>query len=238
MTRPAVLITGAAKRVGAVIAQAFAREEYDVALHHNSSEADAVKLRAIIEALGVECVLFQQDLIDLAGISSLVDKVKHALPRCTILVNNASVFERADFMGTDEALFDRQFAVNFKAPFFLTQAFARSFQKGSVINILDTEIARTGGSHFAYLLSKKVLGDFTEMAARALGPDFRINAVCPGCIIPSNDNEQDYEKKMAALVPLRQHPTPQDLAATVVWLAQQPYLTAQTIYVDAGQHVL
>ncbi|MDE3016881.1 MAG: SDR family NAD(P)-dependent oxidoreductase, partial [Pseudomonadota bacterium] len=184
MARQAVIITGSARRIGAALALYFAHHGYDIGLHYHRSAPDAKKLAKKIEALGGTCKIFPHDLSDIKGIPPLMKKIKTALPHCAALINNASLFERAEFMETDEALFDRQFAVNFKAPFFLTQDFAKTFHKGCVINIADSEIVHTHGSHFAYLLSKKALADFTLMAARALGPKIRVNAVCPGCIIP------------------------------------------------------
>ena len=236
--RKAVFITGAAKRVGAVIAGHFAANGYDIALHYQHSEEEALAVQKRIQVLGVECVLFQKDLTHVAALPSLMEQVRKALPRCNALVNNASIFERAGFMETDEALFDRQFAVNFKAPFFLTQSFARTFGEGCVVNLIDSDIASHHISHFAYLLSKKSLAAFTTMAARELGPDVRVNGVCPGCIIPSDQNDTSYEQKMQALIPLKSHPTPQQLAEVVHWLAVQRHITGQLIYVDGGKHVI
>jgi len=238
MTRPAIIITGGAKRVGAAMALYFARGGYDIALHYNASEKDAKTVKAKVEKLGAQCVLFPCDLSKTKTLPALMKKIRTTMPNCTALINNASIFERAPFMDTDEALFDRQFAVNFKAPFFLTQAFAKTFGKGCVINLLDTDIVQTQGSHFAYLLSKKTLSEFTEMAARALGPAIRVNGICPGCVLPSDQNEVAYEKKIKALLPLKKNPTVDALAEAALWLVSQPFITGQIIFVDGGQHVL
>jgi NAD(P)-dependent dehydrogenase (short-subunit alcohol dehydrogenase family) len=238
MANKAVIITGGARRIGAALALHFAEHGYDIALHYNHSKKDAGKLQAQIKKRGVKCELFSHDLKNIKGIPALMKKIRAAMPHCVALINNASIFERAEFMKTDEALFDRQFAVNFKAPFFLTQAFAKTFGKGCVINMIDTDIAKVRVSHFAYLLSKKALADFTPMAARALGPKIRVNGVCPGCILPSSHNDKVYEKKMAAQIPLKGHPSLNELAEAVRWLTEQQHITAQVIYVDGGQHVL
>lgn len=234
--RPAVLITGGAKRVGAALSRYFARKGYDIALHHNGTPADAVK--AEIEALGAACHVFRYDLGDIAGLPGLMEKVLDKLPACNALINSASVFERADFMETDEALYDRQMAINLKAPFFLSQAFARRVGKGAIVNILDTDIVTHNTSHFAYLLSKKALGEMTVMAARSLGPGIRVNAVCPGCIMPSGENDEAYEKKMAAMIPARSHPDADEVAEAALWLLGQPHVTGQLIFVDGGKHAI
>ena len=236
--RPAVIITGGAKRVGAVLTRYFAANGYDIALHYHQSKSEAVSLQKEITALGVSCQLFQHDLNDIAGLEPLVASIYKAMPNVNALVNNASLFEYAPFMETSEALFDRQFNANFKAPFFLTQAFASHMGKGSVVNILDTDIVQTQGSHFAYLLSKKALAEFTIMAARALGPHIRVNGVCPGCLIPADAADEAYVEKLKEIIPLKEHPLPQEAAEAVWWLVKQPHITGQLIYVDGGKHVL
>ena len=237
-TRPGILITGGAKRVGAALSRHFAKHEYDIALHYNQSKAEADGVQKEIEALGAKCVLVEHDMRDIVGIPAFMERVKNAMPDCTALINNASVFERATLMDTDEALFDRQFDVNFKAPFFLTQSFAKTFGKGCVVNMLDTDISKTQGSHFAYLLSKKTLAEFTMMAARELGPDIRVNGVCPGYLLSASAADEAYEQKMETLIPMKSHPTLEDVANCAHWLMAQPYITGQLIFVDGGKHVL
>lgn len=237
MTRPAALITGGAKRVGAALAFYLAERGYDIALHYNHSDAEAEHVKSQLRAKGVACELFQADLADTGALAMLMRKVKTTMP-VTLLVNNASVFERSTFTESDEALFDRQFDINLKAPVFLTQAFAREFGKGSVINLLDTNVVKNQGSHFFYLMSKKSLTDFTLMAARQLGPEIRVNGVCPGAVLPSDQNNDDYEKKVAATNPLRSLPTVEDVCEAVYWLTTQPRITGQLLFVDGGQHAL
>jgi len=236
--RPAILITGAAKRVGAGLARSLAAAGYDIALHYRISGTEAAQLQKEIEATGARCVLFPEDLSDIAALPAFMSKVQQVLPNCVALINNAAVFERAPFMDTDEALFDRQFNTNFKAPFFLTQAFAKTFGKGSVINMLDTNISSTQPSHFAYMLSKKALADFTLMAARALGPDIRVNGLCPGPLLAANARDEAYMRKLEQILPLQSNPQLEECAQTVLWLLGQAHITGQLVYIDGGQHVL
>jgi len=241
MTRPAVIITGGAKRVGAATALYFAHKGYDIALHYNSSESEAQSLQQQIRKTGVSCEIFAHNLADISGLDALIKTIHAKMPHCNTLINNASIFERCEFMETDEALFDRQFAINFKAPFFLTQSFAKTFGKNPgacVINILDTDIAKNHVTHFAYLLSKKTLADFTKMAAIALGKNIRVNSVCPGSMLPSTENCSAYEMKTKELVPLKLQPSLDDLSEAIYWLTQQKSITGQIINVDGGKHVL
>lgn len=238
MSRKAALITGGAKRVGVVLALHFAKAGYDIALHYNRSEKEAREVQKQVLSLGVQCEIFAQDLTDIAALPALIANVQKTFPHCRTLINNASVFERSEFLQTEAALFDRQFDANFKAPFFLTQAFAKAFGEGSVVNMLDTEITGTGGSHFAYLLSKKTFADFTHMAARALAPKIRVNAVAPGVMIASDAEEAGYMEQLQQKVPLKRLALPEDAAAIALWLSENTALTGQVIYVDGGKHVL
>jgi pteridine reductase len=238
VSRKAVLITGGARRVGAAFSLYFAERGYDVALHYNSSKAEAVKIQRAIDKIGRKCELFACDLQKTKALPAMMKQVQKAMPHCTALINNASIFERAGFLDTDEALFDRQLNVNFKAPFFLTQAFARSFKKGCVVNVLDTDIAQTQGSHFAYLLSKKALAAFTPMAARALGPDIRVNGVCPGAVLPSSQLDKNYMEKLPNALPLKRLARLEEVAAAALSLCENEAITGQILYADSGQHLL
>lgn len=236
--RPGVLITGGAKRIGAGMAHYFAARGYDIALHYNHSVNEARQLQAELIKSGAACHIFKHDMADISGMPHFMAAVLDALPNCNALINNASVFERMEFLETDEALFDRQMDINFKAPFFLSQAFARRVGKGGIINIIDSDVTKSNVSHFAYLLSKKALADFTLMAARALGSGIRVNAVCPGSILPSNQNDEAYEEKLLSLIPLKEHANVDEVAETTYWLLQQQHITGQLVYVDGGKHVL
>lgn len=233
-----MLITGGARRVGAAMALYFAEQGYDIALHYNRSKSDAQKLQKQIQKLGRRCELFLLDLQKTKAIPALMAKVKKSMPHCSVLVNNASIFERGEFMDTDEALFDRQMAVNFKAPFFLTQAFAKTFGKGCVVNMLDTDILRTRSSHFAYLLAKKMFADFTAMAARVLGPDIRVNAVAPCVILPSIPGDAVYMKKLVKRLPLQRVPTLEEVAQAAYMLCENEVFIGQVLYINGGEHVL
>jgi len=102
--RQAVIITGGAKRVGAAMATYFAHKNFDIALHYNNSKNEATALQKEIQKTGVACEIFSHDLSDSKGLSGLIEKIHAKMPHCNVLVNNASIFERCEFMETDEAL--------------------------------------------------------------------------------------------------------------------------------------
>ena len=239
--REAVIITGGAKRLGSEIAMCFASKEYDIALHYNTSHDDALNLQSKIRALGVTCELFRHDLRDVSGIPKLMKEIKEKFPNATTLINNASVFGRGKFLETSEELFDAQFAINFKAPFFLTQEFAKIFASNSganIINMLDTNITKNGGSHFAYLISKKTLAEFTKMAARDLGAKARVNGVCIGGVLPADEADAVYIAKLKNTNPLQQNPSAKQVAEAVYYLSKNNALTGQFLFIDGGQNLL
>jgi pteridine reductase len=235
--KKAALITGGARRIGKAVALALARKGYDIALHCNRSEAEAVATAKSIRREGRTCEVFVSDLSDDAGLSGLIPAVHKCFPYCMLLVNNASVFERASFAETDPERFDRMMRIHVKAPFFLTQSFASHFGAGHVINFCDAKITSAFVSHFAYSLSKKTLFEFTRMAAKALGPSVRVNAVAPGIILPSREfNEADLVR-MAMKIPLQRKGDAGDVASAVLFLDENPYITGECIFVDGGENL-
>lgn len=236
--RPALLITGAAKRVGRAVALHFARNGYDIALHYNGSHKEAESTGNEIRAAGVACELLQADLSDSATYSPLVGRAHKLFPRLSVLVNNASVFDPGRFLEGDVALFEQEMRVNATAPIFLTQAFAKQVKRGAVVNMLDTKILSHKHRYFYYLLSKKTLAEFTRMAAVELGPHIRVNAVCPGHILPGGEWGEEYQQRLEPTLPLAKIATLDEVASAVYSLSNTNSLTGQFIFVDGGEHLL
>lgn len=233
----AVLITGGGKRVGCEIALHLADCGYDIALHYHRSKAEAEAVKKRVEAKGRRCELFHANLAQVDKLAPVVAAAKATFPTLNVLINNASVFERAALLETDEALFDRQMDINFKAPFFLTQAFATQVGQGAVVNLLDTHITTQAASHFAYLLSKKTLANFTHMAALALAPNIRVNGVCLGIVLPSGAHDAAYMQRLAATLPTKKNVSVAEVTAAISQLLTLP-VTGQLLFVDGGEHLL
>jgi len=232
------LITGAAKRLGKAIAVGLARRGWDVALHYGQSADDAAATAAEIRQLGSRCEPLRADLDDPADVRTLVARAREVLGPLTLLVNNAAIFERAEFLQTDEDLFDRHFDINFRAPFFLSRDFARQCDgDGHIINLIDAAHTHAGQTYFAYTLSKKLLAEFTPLAARALGPRIRVNAICPGPMLPPPGGRPDDLHHVAAKTPLQRTGAAADIVAAAEFLIDNPYVTGQLLYVDGGQHI-
>lgn len=233
----AALVTGGARRIGAAIARALAQRGYDVALHYLSSREPAEHIAREIEGMGRRCRLFRCDLSDHDATAELMPEVREHFTDLSVLVNNASIFERGTLRDTGRDLFERHFNINFKAPFFLIQAFAEGCARGQVINILDTRVSRSDPHHAAYTLSKKALLELTRMAARELGPGIRVNGVSPGMILPPPGGVVDELERRSAALPLQRIGDTDNLTAAVLFVLDNPFVTGECIYVDGGEHL-
>ncbi|MBE9531964.1 MAG: SDR family oxidoreductase, partial [Proteobacteria bacterium] len=208
---------------------------YNIALHHNLSSPDS--LVAEILALGVKCVPFKCDLNNFNEVASLIPAVCGEFSELEVLINNASIFESSTISKTTEALFDAHFNINFKAPFFLSKAFAAEVGKGSIINILDTKIRGNNSPHAAYLLAKKALAEFTVMAAKEFAPGIRVNGISPGLILPQNGKDQGYFDKLAEKIPLKKRGYPQDVARAVGFFIESEFITGEILSIDGGEMI-
>lgn len=234
-----VLITGAAKRLGASIAYFLAKEGWEVMLHYNHSRDDAVKLSEKLkeEFRGREFPLIQGDLSNVDAVMSLIERLPNSVESLQALVNNASIFDPGAIDETSPDFLRKQMAVNFEAPFFLMQAFKNTFGKGSIVNMLDTKIGKNEGSHAAYLLAKKSLAELTRMAAISFAPEIRVNGVAPGPVLPPPRKSADYLQEVIDKTPLRRQVDTFDIAASVSFLLNNPSVTGQIVYCDSGSHL-
>ncbi|MEJ2626697.1 MAG: SDR family oxidoreductase [Pseudolabrys sp.] len=231
------LITGGARRIGAALARALAREGYALVLHANRSRVEAEKLAAEIEADGGRARVVLADLADAAAVDNLIAAAS-AFGPLTLLVNSAAEFEPDDIATLERAAFERTMAVNLAAPLFLAKAFAAQAPAGSaIVNVLDQRVFKPTPRFFSYSLAKSALYTATTTLAQALAPRVRVNAVAPGPTLPSSRQSDAEFAQQAATLPLGRGPTPDDIAAAVVYLAKADAVTGATIAVDGGQHV-
>ena len=234
----AALITGGGRRIGAAIALALSRAGYAVVLHANRSRGDAEALAAKIEKSGGKAVVILADLADAKAVGGLIPAAAAFAP-LTLLVNNASVFEEDEIGTLDRADFEATMAINLTAPLFLAQAFAAQAKTGSdasIVNIVDQRVLRPTPKFFSYTMSKSALHAATVTLAQALAP-LRVNAVAPGPVLPSPRQTDAQFAAQAAAVPLGRGPSPEDIAAAVVYLAAAASVTGVTLPVDGGQHL-
>lgn len=235
--KKAALITGAGDRLGKAMALALAGMGYDIAVHYNSSGKGAERTAEEVKSLGRKCETFKADLSRIKSIEALTSKVFRAFPYCSLLINNASVFEDIDFMDVTEESFDKEFNLNFKAPFFLSREFSRRNSAEVIINMLDARVSRIETGHFVYNLSKRALRDLTLMAAKALGPKIRVNGICPGPILPPPGKDTKYMKRISKNTPLRKAGSPDYVITALKYILDNDYVTGECLFVDGGQHI-
>lgn len=234
----AALITGGAKRLGRAMALALAAQGYDIVLHYHRSQAEAEALVADLESFGAQVHLLQADLQDMQAVRALLPQATALAPALNVLINNASAFFPKPFADTDEALLDLFFDLHLKTPFLLTQAFAQHCQQadllGNVVNLTDIHIQKNPTDYMAYILSKKALSDFTALAAKALGPQVRVNAIAPGHILKPVEGNEDQSDRAREKAPMRRTGNVEDITQALMSLLNQSYLTGQTLWVDGG----
>ncbi len=234
------LVTGGAVRIGRALALALAGRGARVALHYGSSRDAAAMTLAAIHELGGSAEAFQADLRTPERAEELMEEVAARLGRIDILVNCAATFAPASIADTTEALWDEQFSVNLKAPFFLSRSFARHVgteRPGQIVNIADWRAVRPDPRCLAYSLTKAGIVAMTQGLALALSPNIRVNAIAPGSILPPPGRDESYLERLAGKIPLRRHGAPGDVAAALLYLVSAHFVTGQVLFVDGGDHL-
>ena len=231
----AALITGGAKRIGKSLAVALAEKGHDIALHYNSSDEDACSTAEDIRSAGVQCALFRCDLSNEQELQKLMKNVHTAFPNLSLLVNNASIFDKLSIAETSIGDFNNYLALHVKAPFILTRDFAALYGHGHVINIVDSRISKNDYHYAAYMLTKKALADLTGMAACEFAPDIRVNAIAPGIILPPGGQSVDYLDRKSKNIPLKRKGSLDSIINALMYLLRNDFVTGQIITVDGGE---
>ena len=241
MTKGIALVTGAARRVGRVIALALADSGYDVAVHYGGSAREAEEVARAIRAKGRRAALVQGDLADADVPVRIVQAVVDALGPPTVLVNNASRFERDELLDMTVEEWEAHQAVNLRAPVFLAQAFARAKPQGApgnIINIIDQRVLKLNPLFFSYTLSKAALWTATRTMAQALAPEnIRVNAIGPGPTLANTRMQEEDFVKQCSLTLMGCGTSPEEIAEAVLFILSAPAMTGQMIVLDGGQHL-
>ena len=232
------LVTGAAKRIGRAICFHLAELGFNIAIHYNRSQAEAKKLQSELKAFNIISNIFPCDLSNEKKVSLLIKDVYKNFPDLKLLINSASIFEKSQFRSASLDSLNRHYAVNFKAPFILSQAFANICKRGQIINILDTNIVKNQTQHHTYLLTKKLLFELTKMTAVELAPRIRVNAIAPGAILPPDGKGENYLKARAKQSPMLTKGDVGHITSSVEFLINNPFVTGQVIYADGGAHLI
>lgn len=246
MKNKRVLVTGAGTGIGRAIALAFARQGAALAVHysHSSAGAEAV-VKEIVEG-GGKAAAFRADFGEVAPLSRLAGEVVAFLGGLDVLVNNAGITMNRPFEKVTPEQFDTLYAVNVRAPFFLSQALLPELEKsrGVIINLSSIHAFEGYTEHSVYAGTRGAIGAFTRQLAIELAPrGVRVNAIAPGAVpvpnhfksTPGMDVEQSI-RECGKGIPCGFAGTPDDIANVVVFLASDAarFIVAQTLIVDGG----
>ena len=235
------LVTGGARRIGRTLVEALAAAGAVVVIHYRTSEDEARAVVTAVEALGGEAYTIHADLASSdVGLQLIDEAAQLAGQPIDILVNNASVFEPLDVMTTTVADWDRNIAVNLRAPFLLARALVRQLPKGhvgDVINLNDDRALRPPADHFPYTLSKVGLHGLTRSLALALAPRIRVNELALGAVLPPEKASADYVHTLKQDIPLGRFGSPAEVAHALLFLLGNPGITGQTILLNGGRHL-
>jgi pteridine reductase len=236
--RPVVIVTGGARRIGRAIAMHLAGDGFDVAVHCHRSESAANETADACRARGARAQSFRADLTDHTSACALIERVMAGMGRLNCLINSAAIMLRTPLHTVTPAQWDQIFALNVRAPFFLSIHAARVMREGgSIVNIGDHLAHESASELVPHAISKGAVETMTRQLARQLAPNVRVNAVVPGAVLPPPDWPDEARERFAERTPLRRLGTPEDVASAVAYLVRAPYVTGHVLVVDGGRSV-
>ncbi len=235
-----ILITGAAKRIGAACARLLHGEGYNLLLHYKSSKQEAEQLcHELNQKRPDSATIIQGNLLDMNELEAVAQTAKSSWGGVDVLINNASLFYPTPLTETSEAQWDALLGSNLKAPFFLTKTLTDCLAKraGCVVNIVDIYAERGLPGYPVYSVAKAGLVAMTKVLAKELAPTIRVNAVAPGAMLWPEAGLSEQEKSdILQRVPLARCGSPEDIAKAVLYLIKNAdYVTGQILTVDGGR---
>jgi pteridine reductase len=237
-----ILITGAARRVGAEIARTLHAAGARILVHYRSSAAAARELdRELNAARTGSAAVFAADLNQPAAPEQLIAAAVEHFGRLDVLINNASTFYPTLVGNITPAAWDDLVGSNLRAPLFLAQAAAPHLarQRGLIVNVIDIHGLRPLKGYPVYSIAKAGLAMLTRALARELGPEIRVNGIAPGPVLwAEHDMDESLQREIIAKTALKRPGSPQDIARTALFLIRDaPYVTGQIIAVDGGRSI-
>ena len=234
------LVTGSARRIGAMTVQALHQAGATVVVHYRNSVKDAEELAAKLNSIRPDsCYLQQAELSDISQLSKMIDDIIHQAGRLDILINNASTFFATPLGEITEEHWDNLMGSNLKAPLFLSQVAAPELMKnhGCIVNMVDIHGIRPLKEHSVYSSAKAGLLMLTQSLARELGPNVRVNGVAPGAILwPENESGTNEQSAILKKTCLKREGSPEDITKAILFLVcDADYITGHVIPVDGGR---
>ena len=239
LTGKVALVTGSAKRVGRAIAEALAAAGADVVIHYGrSADAAAEAADHIRQTFRRRVEVARADLSQPEQIVRLFQQVSDAFGRLDVLVNCAALYNRTPIDTLTAEQWDRELAVNARAPALcIRHALPLMTDGGLIVNITDIAAEKPFAGYPAYCAAKAALQALTKSAAKALAArNIRVNAVAPGAILWEEDRDAGDTQHVLRQIPMKRAGAPVDIANAVLYFVGNDYVTAQTLRVDGGWH--
>ena len=237
-----VLITGGARRVGAVIARTLHAAGANLVVHYRRSASEAAQLADELNGRRAKSVVtMQMDLMEISRLPALIDFAQRSFGTLDVLVNNASSFYPTPIGEITPAAWDDLIGSNLKVPLFLSQAAAPALRKsrGLIVNIVDIHSLRPLRNYTVYCAAKAGLHMLTRSLAKELGPEVRVNGISPGPVLwPEGQSDTAARDQIVESTILKRMGTPEDVAQTLLFFATSaPFITGQILAVDGGRSV-
>ena len=229
------LITGSAKRIGRAIALFLAKEGWNIVIHYNESENEAIKLQTEIIGLNKKCLLYKGDFSK----DEDLDFSKLKLP-IGLIINNASVFYNDSLNNFDKVDLINTLKTNFVTPLLLTKTIINNnnyHDQINIINILDSIIYKLPKNFSSYFFSKKILADYTILSAKFHAPKARVNGIALGQILKNNNQNSENFKKTFCENPLGYSGSVIEICNTIDFILKNKSITGQIISLDGGAHL-
>lgn len=238
-TRKVALVTGAAKRIGRVLALALAQRGWDIVVHYDRSANEALATVREIETLGRRAAAVHCELADENAVKALLSNAAQAIGAAiSCVVNNASLFDHDSAADFSVARLDAHMHANLAAPVLLAQALFNATPAGKqsvVVNLLGQELFNPNPDFLSYTLSAAALQAATTMLAQALAPKVRVVGVAPGIMLVSSNQTAEGFAQTHTRTPPGRSSTSDDLATAVCFVAESPAITGAILPVDGGQ---
>jgi NAD(P)-dependent dehydrogenase (short-subunit alcohol dehydrogenase family) len=232
-----IIITGAATRMGAAIAEKLSGSGVEMVIHYKNSKKEAEKLQKKLLKNKTKVYLIKGDLAKEQDLKKIIKFSKSKLKYFDCLINNASLFENDSLKSFSFKSWNQHLDVNLKAPAYLTKEFSKNTKgkNNNVINIIDQRVFKLTPFFFSYTLSKTGLYTLTKTSAMNLAPNIRVNGIAPGPTIKNKRQSDTHFKKQYLATPLKQQVNVKNICSAVDFFIKNSSITGQVIAIDSGQ---
>lgn len=234
------VVTGGAVRVGRAIALGLAARGADVFIHYFRSSEGAEETAAAAERLGANAAVGSVDLTHPEGAGQVIAEAERTLGRVSLLVNSAGGFPTDSVGDLEYEVWQRTLDLTLSSPVFVTEEFVRRLprtEEGAVVNVTDARTTRPYRKHFSYIVARGGVDTFTRAAALELAPQIRVNAVALGVILPPTGEEDSYEHRLAASLPMAKMGGTEPVVDAVLFLLGNDFVTGEIVRIDGGGHL-